>query len=104
MKCKVYRALDKPQVFFGIKGRFITWYLILAGVVLMLAVIIGAATAGIFGFVLFILGAACAYVFVMLLQDRTSDREFAIRLDARKYPRCYRVRPQPFCKLINGNN
>ena len=36
MKCKVYRALDKPQVFFGIKGRFITWYLILAGVVLML--------------------------------------------------------------------
>ena len=43
MKCKVYRALDKPQVFFGIKGRFITWYLILAGVVLMLAVIIGAA-------------------------------------------------------------
>ena len=104
MRCKVYRSLDRPQAFFGIKGRFITWYLIAAGAVLMMSVVIGAATAGVFGFVLFILGAACAYVFVMLLQDRTSDREFAIRLDARKYPRFYRVSPQPFCKLINGNN
>ena len=101
MKCKVYRALDRPQVFFGIKGRFITWYLIAAGVVLMMSVVIGAATAGVFGFVLFILGAAGAYVLIMLLQDKSSDREFSIRLEARKYPRFYRLRPQPFRELLN---
>ena len=65
MKCKVYRALDRPQVFFGIKGRFITWYLIAA------------------------------------LQDKSSDREFSIRMEARKYPRFYRLRPQPFRELLN---
>ena len=96
MKCKVYRSLDRPQVFFGIKGRFITWYLILAGAVLMLSAAVGVVTAGVFGFVLFILGAAGAYVFVMLLQDKSSDREFTIRLNARKYPRFYRLKPQPF--------
>jgi hypothetical protein len=102
MKCKVYRALDKPQVFFGIKGRFITWYLVIAGVVLMLAVVIGAATAGVFGFVLFILGAAGAYVLIMVLQDKSSDREFSIRLHARKYPHFYRLRPQSFRELMDN--
>jgi hypothetical protein len=102
MKCKVYRALDRPSVFFGIKGRFITWYLLLAGAALMLSVAVGIATAGVFGFVLFILGAAGVYVLIMLLQDRTSDREFSIRLDARKYPRFYRLRPQPFRVLLDA--
>ena len=103
MKCKVYRALDRPSVFFGIKGRFITWYLLLAGAALMLSVAVGISTAGVFGFVLFILGAAGAYVLIMLLQDRTSDREFSIRLDARKYPRFYRLRPQPFRVLLDAD-
>ena len=31
MKCKVYRSLDRPSSFFGIKGRFLGWYLLLAG-------------------------------------------------------------------------
>ena len=101
MRCKVYRALDRPSVFFGIKGRFITWYLILAGAVLMLSVAVGVVTAGVFGFVLFILGAAGAYVFVMLLQDKSSDREFTIRLNARKYPRFYRLKPQPFRIMLD---
>ena len=85
----------------GIKGRFITWYLILAGAVLMLSVAVGIVTAGVFGFVLFILGAASAYIFVMLLQDKSSDREFTIRLDARKYPRFYRLKPQPFRSMLD---
>ena len=104
MKSKVYRALDRPQVFFGVKGRFITWYLVLAGAVLMLSVAVGIATAGVFGFVLFILGAAGAYVLIMVLQDKSSDREFSIRLHARKYPRFYRLRPQPFRSMLDGQD
>lgn len=101
MKCKVYRALDRPSVFFGIKGRFISWYLLLAGAALMLSVAVGIATAGVFGFVLFVLGAAGAYVLIMILQDRTSDREFSMRLYVRRYPRFYRLMPQPFRDMLD---
>ena len=99
MRCKVYRALDRPSVFFGIKGRFIIWYLLLAGAVLMLSLAVGLTTTGVLGFVLFVLGAAGAYVVVMILQDRSSDREFSLRIVARKYPHFYRLRPQPFRSL-----
>jgi hypothetical protein len=67
----------------------------------MLSVAVGIATAGVFGFVLFVLGAAGAYVLIMILQDRTSDREFSMRLDARRYPRFYRLGPQPFRDMLD---
>lgn len=100
MKCKVYRSLDRPSSFFGIKGRFLGWYLLLAGGILTLSVAVGLAAAGILGFVLFVLGAAGAYVLVMSLQDKSSDREFSLRLAARKYPRFYRIRPVPFKEMV----
>ena len=100
MRCKVYRSLDRPSSFFGIKGRFLGWYLLVVGAALVLSVAIGIATAGIIGFVLFIAGAAGAYVLVMSLQDKSTDREFSLRLAARKYPRFYRLRPQPFRGLM----
>lgn len=106
MRCKVYRSLDRPQTFFGIKGRYLTWFLLLAGVALALAFAVGIATAGVFGFVLFVIGAVAGYVLIMALQDKASDREFSIRLDARRYPRFYRVAPAPFRRTLSqgGNN
>jgi hypothetical protein len=104
MRCKVYRSLDRPQAFFGIKGRYLMWFLLLAGADLALALAVGLATAGVFGFVLFVIGAVAAYILVMALQDKASDREFSIRLDARRYPRFYRVSPAPFREMLSIHN
>ena len=101
MRCKVYRSLDRPSSFFGIKGRYMTWFLLLAGAALLLALPVALATAGVFGFAFFVLAAAGTYVFILSLQDKASDREFSVRLNARKYPRFYRLKAQPFSALWN---
>lgn len=102
MRCVVYRSLDKPSSFFGIKGRFMTWMGLLLVADLFLAFIIGAFLGTLFAFAIFVIGAVAAYLFVMSLQGKSSDRAFSLKMNARRYPRYVRTPPGPFMGFWNG--
>ena len=95
MKCRVYKSLDHPSAFFGIRGRFITLLGTLILVVAVVAGVVGSVFGSLFGFTIFFIGAACAYFYVMSQQSKYSDRELSRRLNARKYVRYVHVRPGP---------
>lgn len=91
MRCTVYRSLDKPAAFFGIRGRFTAWFAVILAGVLLLALVAGAMTDTIVGVVAFIAGGGSAYLFVMGLQGKTSDRTFSLRMNSRRYVQYVRV-------------
>lgn len=93
MRCPVYRSLDKPSAFFGIRGRFTSWIAILLAVDLLVAFIVGIMTVSIVGIGFFLIGAVVAYLYIMSLQGKQSDRAFAMKMNSKKYPRYVRTPP-----------
>lgn len=99
MRRKVYRALDRPSAFFGIRGRYTTWLAMLLGVALVLAFFVAALTVRIVGYITFGAGAVAAYLYIISLQERLSDRQLDKRMDARRIPSCVRRTPGPVRRL-----
>lgn len=91
MRCPVYRSLDKPSAFFGIRGRFTTWMGFLLVADLFVAFMVGVMVGSILGFVIFIIGAIAAYIYIMGLQGKSSDRAFSMKMNAKKYVRYVRT-------------
>ena len=93
MKCPVYRSLDKPSAFFGIRGRFTSWMLGIVVVLLFAALFLGALMKAIVGVIFFLAGVVAAYVYILNLQGKSSDRAFSMKLNSRRYPRFVRTPP-----------
>lgn len=99
MRCPVYRSLDRPSAFFGIRGRFITLMGGLLVVSVLAAFFIGAMTVSAIGFVTFGIGAVGSYIYVMSLQGNSSDRAFSMRMNARRYARYVRTPAGAFRRI-----
>lgn len=95
MHRKVYRSLDKPTAFFGIRGRYTTWLGMLAGVAAILGLFIGKLTVGFIGWITFGVGAVGAYLFIISYQERVSDRELDKIMDSKRFTSCIRRSPGP---------
>ena len=100
MKCKVYRSLDRPSSFFGLRGRFITVCAAGLGLSLAFALVVGAVTFPLVGTAVFLLGAAGSYLLATSIQGRMSERTFGKRILARKYPGYIRLRPRRFTSYL----
>lgn len=96
MKCKVYRSLDKPSSFFGLRGRFITCCAIGVALSLALAVVVGTVTVSLIGTAVFFLGSAGSYLFAISLQGKMSERTFGRKLLSKRFPDYIRLRPKHF--------
>lgn len=103
MRCTVYRSLDKPSAFFGIRGRFTTWFAVFGGVALMLGLVAGMMTDSIVGIVTFLIGAAVDYLVIMSLQGKSSDREFAVKIQSRRHARFISVPAMALRHLWRGD-
>lgn len=103
MKCTVYRSLDKPDAFFGMRGRFKMWFAAIAAFVVLFGFIVGGMTDSLVGVIFVIAGTALDYVFVLSLQGKSSEREFAIRMQAQKVSRFIRVPAMAFRHLWRGD-
>lgn len=99
MKCQLYRSLDRPSAFFGIRGRFLTWFGFIAGGVMVVSFIIGSFTSSFFGFLVFFGLGAAAYGFILSLQSRSSDRVLTMKVNSRRYPSFFRVPSYAFRHL-----
>ena len=64
---------------------------------------LAAFTAALLGIGVFAVGAVCAYLYVMSLQGKQSDRAFALKMNSKKYPRYVRTPPGPMRRLWRGD-
>lgn len=99
MRRKVYRSLDRPQAFFGIRGRYTTWMGMWLGIMFVAALLVGSMTVGFIGFIVFGAGAVVGYLYVINIQERISDRQMDKKMDARKFPTCVKRPPGPLRRM-----
>lgn len=102
MLYKVYRSLDKTNSLFGIKGTYQRYAIFgIAGAVI-LGLVVGMMTNGMFGTLAAIGGAVGVYVAVLSVQSKFSERERAKWFCAHKLPDCITVPPRPlrrYCRI-----
>lgn len=92
---RAWKSLDEPLSFFGIKGRFMVVFLIIGGFAGMTSLALGN-TFGRIVTLLFLAAALIAdYLFILRIQNRYSEREFArmlnknrIRMHVKVLPEC----------------
>ena len=96
----VFRCLDKPSSFFGIRGRFG----LVAGlgffVSLVVGFFVGFVTYSLLGFVAFFFSVAVAYLVVMFIQSRYTDRAFFRMLGFWRRARYVRVKPMSVRSML----
>lgn len=94
MKYRVWRSLDRPSSFFGIRGKFAFVFLAFAAAGAMASAVIGNMTGGITGMLAFACACIADYMLVTSLQGRMSDRGLARFLASRRTPRCIHMQPR----------
>lgn len=104
MKRRVYRSLDRPATFFGIKGRFIIVMVGASIVGIFLGIVIGGITSMLVGFAIILVWAVIAYFLTTSLQSRINEKDIWKCVVRRAYPDCYRVRPKHIRNIWRGAN
>lgn len=93
MERKVYRSLDRPVAFFGIRGRYTTWAVVGLMGDLAVSLLIGACTVGMIGLVCFLAVAIGVYLYILSIQERMSDRELERKMNSRRLATCIKRPP-----------
>ena len=100
----MYRSLDRPAAFFGLRGRFM-WVMVLGGALALVGgLVVGRAVAMIAGFGAGLIVAVAAYLFTLSLQSRIDEKDIWKRVVRRGYPSLYRVRPKHVRNIWRGFN
>lgn len=107
MAYRVYREIDKPYLFFGIKSSYLPFLGIGMGVSLLIGVAVGTSTQFLFGFVAFACCGVVVYVYILNLQSKYSEKNFPKVLDKGRLPRKLRVPSVPlrtlFCDPVHSS-
>lgn len=90
---RVWRALDQPSAFFGIKGRFMVLFLIIAGASLIIGLSVGSVTGSLLGLIVIGILLFCDYMLILSIQGRMSDGEFSRMISKSGIPRFIKVNP-----------
>lgn len=98
MRRKIYKSLDKPSSLFGIKGSYITWVIIGAGVSLILALLVNSMTNGLIAILFFIALMVGVYLWVISFQSKYSERTREKLFSSRELPDIILIQPRPFRK------
>lgn len=90
---RVWRALDQPASFFGIKGRFMTLFLIVAAAAATVAICLGSSFGNLAG--MFIFGALvfCDYMLILSVQAKLSEKAFSRFLIKRRLTGFIKITP-----------
>ena len=92
---RTWRCLDQPSAFFGIKGRFMVLFLILAGAGTLIGLSVGSSMGSLVGMIIIGLLIFCDYMLILSIQGRMSDGEFSRMVCKGNIP-CY-VKVMPGC-------
>ena len=92
MRCRVYRNLDRPFTFLGVKGRYIPVALVgLLGIVVA-AVIVGSIAGTFAGLASAVVLGAGGYLFLTEIQQRFGEKALSRFMAGRRLPRFILVR------------
>ena len=94
MKYRVWRSLDRPSSFFGVRGKFAYIFAALAAAGAMLSFVIGGATSSLVGMIAFACSCVGAYMLVISIQGKMSERSLARFLASRRTPRFLKMSPK----------
>lgn len=91
---RTWRSLDQPSAFFGIKGRFMTLFILIAAAAAIVAIVMGSSYGSMIG--MLIIGGLlfCDYLFVLSIQAKMTDKEFSRMISSRSLPKFIRVTPE----------
>lgn len=98
---RVWRALDQPAAFFGIKGRFMTLFLIIAAGAAAVAICLGSSFGNMAGMFIFGALAFCDYMLILSLQAKMSDKEFSRLISKSGLTRFVKVTPDSLQSHLN---
>ena len=90
---RTWRSLDHPSAFFGIKGRFMSLFILIAAAAAVIAIVMGSSYGSMIG--MLVIGGLlfCDYLLVLSIQAKMTDKEFSRMISSRSLPRFIRVTP-----------
>ena len=99
MTLPFYKSLDRPVDIFGVKGKWIIVFLVLAGLFVVLAIILGAAIRSGVGIVTAIVGIIGSFVLCYILQGKVSHRQLQkMKASEKIYPAV--IRRESLCHIL----
>ncbi len=94
MIVQVWKSLDKPSSIFGLRGSYGKYVLIACLVLVVVAIIIGTLTAGLWGFLFLVVSGGSTYGIAMIVQSKYSDKLLSRLIEASNLPDGIRVPPK----------
>jgi len=101
MKYRIWRSLDRPSSFFGIRGKFAYVFLGIAGGGAMLAFVAGGATNSLVGMLAFAATLVGDYMLIISIQGKMTDRSLSRLIASRRIPKAIHMRPTNILQLFN---
>lgn len=98
---RVWRALDQPSSFFGIKGRFMTLFLLIAAGAATVAICLGSSLGSMAGLFIFGALAFCDYMLILSIQAKLSDKAFSRLLSKRRLTGYIKITPESLESHLN---
>ena len=98
---RVWRALDQPSSFFGIKGRFMTLFLRIAAGAATVAICLGSSLGSMAGLFIFGALAFCDYMLILSIQAKLSDKAFSRLLSKRRLTGYIKITPESLESHLN---
>ena len=96
-----WRSLDQPAAFFGIKGRFMTLFLIIAAGAATVAICLGSSFGSMAGLFIFGALAFCDYMLILSIQAKLSDKAFSRLLSKRRLTGYIKITPESLESHLN---
>ncbi len=104
MRRRVYRSLDRPSTFLGIRGRFLIVMGLGGAISVIIALVVGQLTSMLVGFGVAILLMAAFYFLTTSLQAKIPEKNIWKILVKRAYPGVYRTTPKHVRNIWRGFN
>ena len=98
---RVWRALDQPASFFGIKGRFMTLFLLIAAGAATVAICLSSSFGSMAGIFIFGALAFCDYMLILSIQAKLSDKAFSRLLSKRRLSGYIKITPESLESHLN---
>jgi hypothetical protein len=98
---RTWRSLDQPAAFFGIKGRFMTLFVLIAAAAAVIALTAGTSYGTMLGMVIFGALGFCDYMLILSLQAKMSDKEFSRLISKSGLTRFVKVTPDSLQSHLN---
>ena len=99
MDYKVYKSLDNAPSFLGLQGSYQRYAAIGTGLAFVVGAIVGGATNGLVGVIVFLAATAGVYLCVMAFQARFTERERKKLFSSRNIPDVIVFAPESFSVL-----